>query len=191
MDPAGAAGAGKASRLAGPITIRRSRAGAAGGRLAVSAAPSRDRAAALAALVALVYAFATATAIFNTTYDTQSRVDALLTNGANVNVAGTSAAPASAQLDAVRALPGVAAAEPLMHRMAYVGADLQDISGVDTARIGRVTTLSNAYFSNHDAVANLAALRAAPDGILVADETVKDFQPPLGGRAEPATAERF
>lgn len=148
--------------------------------VAASLSRQRRRVAGAAALVALAFAFATATAIFNTTYDTQSRVDALLTNGADVNVTGTSAAPAGAQLDALRALPGVAAAEPLMHRMAYVGADLQDIFGVDTARIGRVTTLSNAYFGNHDATATMAALRAAPDGILVAEETVKDFQLKLG-----------
>jgi putative ABC transport system permease protein len=60
--------------------------------------------------------------------------------------------------------------------MAYVGADLQDIFGIDAARLGRVTTLADAYFANHDAKGTLALLQRTPDGVLVAEETVKDFQ---------------
>lgn len=132
------------------------------------------------AMVALAFAFATATAIFNTTYDSQSRVDAVLTNGADVTVTGTSQAPAGALLESLKTIPGVATAEPLMHRLAYVGADLQDFYGVDAKRIGIVTTLANAYFANHDAVQTMAALQRTPDGVLVSEETAKEFQLKLG-----------
>ena len=65
---------------------------------------------------------------------------------------------------------------PRQHRMAYVGTDLQDIFGIDATRIGRVTTIADAYFSNRDAKGTLALLQKTPDGVLVAEETVKDFQ---------------
>lgn len=64
----------------------------------------------------------------------------------------------------------------MMHRLAYVGSDLQDMFGVDAKRIGQVTTLSNAYFANHDAASTMALLQRTPDGVLVAQETVNDFQ---------------
>lgn len=38
-------------------------------------------------LVAIAFSFAVSTAVFNTTYNAQSRVDAELTNGADVQVA--------------------------------------------------------------------------------------------------------
>ena len=96
------------------------------------------------------FAFATATAIFNSTYNAQSRVDAELTNGADVTLTGTTSHPASELLAELRAIPGVAAAEPMMHRFAYVGADLQDMFGINPTTIGKLTTISNAYFANHD-----------------------------------------
>jgi len=144
--------------------------------VAASLSRERDRIATGVALVSLAFAFATATSIFNTTYDAQARVDAELTNGADVTVIGTTAAPASALLDRLRSLPGVAAAEPLVHRYAYVGSDLQDIFGIDAATIRHATTISNAYFANHDAEQTLALLSRTPDGVLVAEETVKDYQ---------------
>lgn len=148
--------------------------------ISASLSRQRDRIAAAAALVALAFAFATATSIFNTTYDTQSRVDAILSNGADVVVSGTSVAPAGVLLEQLRAIPGVAVAEPLMHRLAYVGSDLQDFYGVDVKRISQVTTLANAYFANHDAVATMAALQRTPDGVLVSEETAKEFQLKMG-----------
>ena len=173
------------ARLALRIGISRPLRWLAGaGTLAPLIAPSlgrqRHRIAAASALVALAFAFATATAIFNTTYDAQARVDAELTNGADVAVTGTPAAPAGALLERLRALPDVAAAEPLMHRFAYVGADLQDLFGIDARRIGNVTIIADAYFGNHDAAQTLALLQRTPDGVLVAEETVKDFQLRIG-----------
>lgn len=140
----------------------------------------RSRIAAATALVALAFAFATATSIFNTTYDSQSRVDAVLTNGADVAVTGSSGAPAGALLEKLKTIPGVATAEPLMHRLAYVGSDLQDFYGVDAKRIGQVTSLANAYFANHDAVQTMDMLQRTHDGVLVSEETAKEFQLKLG-----------
>ena len=124
----------------------------------------------------LAIAFAISISVFNATYQAQARVDAELTNGADVAVSGTAAAPAGELRDRLAALPGVAAAIPLQHRFAYVGTDLQDLYGIDAATIGRAATMSNAYFGNGDAQATLSALQDAPDGVLVSQETVTDFQ---------------
>ena len=131
-------------------------------------------------LVALALAFATSTAIFNTTYNAQAQVDAELTNGADVQVRGTSTAPPSGQLAQLTELPNVSAAVAMQHRFAYVGADLQDLFGIDPATIGQVTHLANAFFANGDAQATLAALAAQPNGVLVSEETMQDFQLQLG-----------
>ena len=144
----------------------------------VAAALSRQarRLTAGIAMTALAISFAVSTAIFNATYEAQSRVDAELTNGADVTVFGTSEKPADAYLAALAALPDAAAAEPMQHRFAYVGADLQDLYGIDPVRIGHATSLSDAYFSGRNAAAMLARLAATPDGVLVSQETVQDFQ---------------
>ena len=127
-------------------------------------------------LVALAVSFATSTAIFNTTYEHQSAVDATLTNGADVTVTGTINSPAAPDLDAIRKSNGVAAAEPMQHRYAYVGNDLQDLYGIDPTKIEKATAMSDAYFGNANAKTTLASLQATPDGVLVSDETVGDFQ---------------
>jgi putative ABC transport system permease protein len=150
------------------------------GRMATPAAASLSRQsgrlAAGAALAALAFSFAAATAIFNTTYNDQALVDAQLTNGADVAVTGTTDNPAAARLNDIRSVPGVAAAEPMQHRFAYVGADLQDIYGVDPAQVGHATHIADAFFANHDARASLALLANTPDGVLVSQETANDFQ---------------
>lgn len=131
-------------------------------------------------LVALAVSFAASTAIFNTTYERQALVDATLTNGADVTITGTLASPASPMLDQIRAAPGVAWAEPMQHRFAYVGNDLQDLYGIDPQTISKATAMSNAYFENANANATLALLQSHPDGVLVSDETVTDFQLKMG-----------
>ncbi|MGO9741327.1 MAG: FtsX-like permease family protein [Roseiarcus sp.] len=133
-----------------------------------------------ATMLALAIAFAVSTAIFNTTYNAQARVDAELTNGADVTVFGAGAYPAGKHLDAIRRLPHAAAAEPMQHRFAYVGSDLQDLYGVDPRTIGRVTSLSDAYFAGGGAAEILALLAATPNGVLVSAETVTDFQLEVG-----------
>jgi putative ABC transport system permease protein len=127
-------------------------------------------------LVTLAVSFAVSTAVFNTTYNAQARVDAELTNGADVTVTGSTAAPTGRLLTQLAALPGVAAAQPMQHRFAYVGSDLQDLYGVDPLRIGEATSMSNAFFADGDAAATLAALAKQADGVLVSQETVTDFQ---------------
>lgn len=134
------------------------------------------------AMAALALAFATSTAIFNTTYNGQARVDAELTNGADVTVFGTTANPAGPHLATLAKVKGVAAAVPMMHRFAYVGADLQDIYGIRPDQLTRATHLSDAYFRGASARAILAKLKATPDGVLVSEETVKDFQLNPGDR---------
>jgi putative ABC transport system permease protein len=150
--------------------------------IAASLSRQQRRMARGVALVALAFAFATATAIFNSTYNAQSRVDAELTNGADVTLTGTTSHPAGKLLSGLKALPGVVTAEPMMHRFAYVGADLQDMFGINPATIGKLTTISNAYFTNHDAAKSLALLAETPDGVFVSQETVDDFQLQQGDR---------
>ncbi len=144
--------------------------------VAASLVRQRDTIAHGAVLVALAFAFAASTAVFDTTYQAQSRVDAELTNGSDVTVTGSTATPAGPLLPRLAALPGVVAAEPMIHRYAYVGADLQDIFGVDPATVGRATPLPDAYFAGGTARDMMARLASRPDAILVAQETVNDFQ---------------
>ncbi len=128
-------------------------------------------------LVALTVAFAASTAVFNSTYQAQAEVDARLSNGADVTVTqspGAVAAPRSAaQLARV---PGVKSIEPLQHRLAYVGADLQDLYGVRPSTIGAAGKLQNSWFAGGSANALVKTLASRPDGVLVSAETVKDFQ---------------
>jgi putative ABC transport system permease protein len=159
-----------ATPLGGPIAAA----------VAASLAWQRARIGLGVALAALAVAFLVSTAVFNATYEAQSRVDAELTNGADVTFTGTTSAPAGSLLNAVRKLPGVAAAEPMQHRYAYVGTDLQDLYGINAATITQATDMSNAFFQNGDAAKTLTLLSQRPDAVLVSDETVNDFQLSLG-----------
>lgn len=128
-------------------------------------------------LMGLSASFALSVSIFNTTYAAQSRVDAQLTNGADVTITTAAAAGLPAgTAEAVRGLPGVAAAQPMQHRFAYVGSDLQDLYGIDPASIGQATSMSDAFFSGGSAQQVLHTLAATHNGVLVSDETVQDFQ---------------
>jgi putative ABC transport system permease protein len=144
----------------------------------VTASLSRDRQRVTkgVVLVALAFSFATSTAIFNSTYENQANIDASLTNGADVTVSGSTQAPPSAILPKISNISGVHWAEPMQHRFAYVGTDLQDLYGINPATIGNATSISNAYFTSNDAAATLSSLQTTPDGLLVSDETVTDFQ---------------
>jgi len=145
----------------------------------VAASMSRQRrmVATAVALVTLTVAFAASTAVFNSTYKQQAAVDARLSNGADVTVTespGTTVAPAGGA--ALAKIPGVRSVEPIQHRFAYVGADLQDLYGVNPSTIVGATKLQDAYFQGGSASELMAKLGANPDGLLVSDETVKDFQ---------------
>ncbi len=111
-------------------------AGRLSGTIAASMSRQRRLLARALALVALTVSFAASTAIFNATYRQQAEVDALLTNGADVTVTespGVVVGPR--QHPTLAAVPGVRSVEPVQHRYAYVGADLQDLYGVRTDTI--------------------------------------------------------
>jgi putative ABC transport system permease protein len=129
------------------------------------------------ALVALTAAFAASTAVFNATYQQQAEADARLTNGADVTVTespGSRVGPQGAA--ALAKVQGVRSIEPLQHRFAYVGSDLQDLYGVRPQTIGAAGKLQNGWFSGGSAGGLMRSLAARPDGVLVSQETVHDFQ---------------
>jgi len=166
---------GRGSRIVG--WIARPLAGRLAPTVAASMARQRHVLARAVVLVALTVSFAASTAVFNTTYRQQTEVDALLTNGADVTVTeppGVAAPP----VDAARLaeVPGVTSVEPLQHRFAYVGADLQDLYGVRPSTVVGATKLQDAYFAGGTARRLIDRLATRPDGLLVSAETVKDFQ---------------
>ena len=129
------------------------------------------------ALVALAVSFAVSTAIFNATYQAQSRVDAELTNGSDVTVSGIPSAKIALELlSKLEKLPTIVGVRAMQHGFAYVGNDLQDIYGIDPRTIGSATQLADAYFAGGNAAAALKTLADQPDGVLVSDETATDFQ---------------
>ena len=87
-------------------------------------------------------------------------------------------------------MPGVQSVEPLQHRFAYVGADLQDLYGVRTTTIVDATKLQDAYFQGGSAAKLIGRLAKQPDGVLVSAETVKDFQLQPGDLDQAAAAGR-
>ncbi|MCU1487373.1 MAG: hypothetical protein JWN67_4119 [Actinomycetia bacterium] len=130
-------------------------------------------------LLALTFTFAISTAVFNATYRQQARVDAVLTNGADVTVTPTTNAATSLE-PKVAGIAGVRHVEPLEHRFAYVGADLQDLYGVQPDTIRSAGKLQDAYFTGGTAKALLGRLARRPDAALFSAETVLDFQLHLG-----------
>ncbi len=152
-----------------------------GGQLAptVAATMARQRRmlAGAVTLVALTAAFAGSTAVFNATYQQQAEADARLSNGADVSVVespGTVVGPSGAA--ALAKVRGVKSIEPLQHRFAYVGADLQDLYGVRPASILSAGRLENGWFAGGTAKQLMDTLAQRPDNLLVSAETVKDFQ---------------
>ncbi|MCQ8193787.1 ABC transporter permease [Streptomyces rugosispiralis] len=159
------------ARLVRPLT------GAMAGTTAASLSRRRRPLARAVVLLALALSFAASTASFNSTYRQQAEVDARLTNGADVTVTqspGSRVGPGAA--NPLAAIPGVRHVEPLQHRFAYVGADLQDLYGVRPSTITSATSLQNAYFAGGSAKSLMSKLTARPDSLLVSEETVKDFQ---------------
>src|SRR6202022_3236807 len=117
------------------------------------------------------------TAVFNSTYRQQAEADARLTNGADVAVVespGSNVGPS--QGGAPSKLRGGGSVEPVQHRFAYVGSDLQDLFGVNPATISSAGKLQNAWFQGGSASQLTAKFASKPDSVLVSDETVKDFQ---------------
>lgn len=127
-------------------------------------------------LLALAVSFAVSTAVFNATYHQQAEVDARLTNGADVTVTEPPGARVPPASGAALRISGVRHVEPLQHRFAYVGSDLQDLYGVRPDTIARATSLQDAYFAGGTARQLMQRLAQHPDNLLVSVETVNDFQ---------------
>src|SRR5439155_25873503 len=116
-------------------------------------------------------------AVFNATYRHQVALGALLTTGADVAVTEPPGArPAALDAMSLARIRGVRHVEALEHRFVYVGADLQDLYGVDPRTIIRATHLQDAYFAGGGARPLMATLARQPDAALVSAETVRDFQ---------------
>ena len=134
-----------------------------------------------AVLLGLAIAFAVSTATFNATYAQQAEADAQLTNGADVTVTAAPGSPPAPDLtNRLSAIPGVVSVEPLQHRFAYIGNDLQDLYGIHPSTITTATALQDSYFSGGTASDLLNTLNSRPDSILVSAETVKDYQLTVG-----------
>ncbi|MGX4691556.1 FtsX-like permease family protein [Streptomyces sp. JNUCC 63] len=127
-------------------------------------------------LLALAVSFAVSTAVFNATYQQQAEVDARLTNGADVTVTEPPGARIPPSAANTLKIAGVRHVEPLQHRFAYVGSDLQDLYGVRPNTIAQATSLQDAYFSGGTAQQLMQQLAQRPDNLLVSAETVNDFQ---------------
>jgi putative ABC transport system permease protein len=115
--------------------------------------------------------------VFDAPSQHQVGVDAVLTNGGDVTV--NEPATASTGPDLARqiaSVPGVANVEPVQHRFAYVGTDLQDLYGVDPATVVGAAQLQNAYFQGGSARGLMQQLARHPDNLIVSAETVHDFQ---------------
>ncbi|PRZ43990.1 putative ABC transport system permease protein [Antricoccus suffuscus] len=162
-------------------TMVRPMSGTLAGFATTSAVRRRGTLARAGVLAGLALAFATSTAAFNATYHAQAEVDARLTNGSDVAVTvppGTTLPADTGQK--LAKVSGVATVEPLMHRYAFIGSDLQDLYGVQPGSIASATKLQDAYFTGGTASQLMAKLARHPDSILVSQETVKDYQLHLG-----------
>lgn len=130
-----------------------------------------------AAGLAVALGLAVSTAIFTSTYDTQSRLDVALTVGSDVAVVEPPGSTVGPQAAAVIArVPGVLAVEPLQHRFGYVGPDLQDIYGVQASTFARVAPLQDAFVPGSTITKTLSQLQSTPDGVLLSAETLHDYQ---------------
>ncbi|MCY7302028.1 MAG: ABC transporter permease [Thermoleophilia bacterium] len=165
------------SRLVGPL------AGSLSQTVAATMVRQRRQLARALTLVTLTVAFAGSTAAFNATYKQQAEADARLSNGADVVVTesqGTRVGPDAGKR--LASVPGVRVVEPVQHRFAYIGADLQDLYGVGATTIVRNGRLQDGFFSGGTAKELFATLAARPDSILVSQEAVTDYQLKPGDR---------
>ncbi|MEU6094965.1 FtsX-like permease family protein [Streptomyces sp. NPDC047079] len=158
------------ARLARPLTATLA------GTTAATLSRRRRPLARSVVLLALAVSFAVSTAVFNATYRQQAEVDAQLTNGADVTVTEPPGARVAPAAGSALKISGVRHVEPLQHRFAYVGSDLQDLYGVRPDDIAQATSLQDAYFAGGTADQLMRKLAQRPDNLLVSAETVHDFQ---------------
>ncbi|GAB1646423.1 FtsX-like permease family protein [Krasilnikovia sp. MM14-A1259] len=125
--------------------------------------------------LAIAVAVTVSAAVFTHTYDQQARLDTALTVGSDVAV--TLPPDSNTGLNpAIAAVPGAAAVEQVSHRLVYVGPDLQDLYGIDAATIGRAAPLQDAFTPGTSIKTALGRLAATPDGALLSQETLHDYQ---------------
>ena len=135
------------------------------------------------ALIALTTCFAATTAAFNATYKHQAEADARLSNGADVVLLATRTAGLSPALrSAVAHVPGVSSTEPLQHRYAYIGRDLQDLYGVNARTVGNGARLQDSWFAGGTTAQLMGKLAQRPNGVLLSQEVVHDYQLRPGDR---------
>jgi putative ABC transport system permease protein len=128
-------------------------------------------------LVALTVCFAGSTAAFNATYKQQAEIDARLSAGADVVVTetpGSNVGPGAAA--SLGRVAGVKSVEPLQHRFVYLGADLQDLYGVNSATIVKNAQLRDSFFKGGTAKMLFDRLAARPDAALVSLEAATAYQ---------------
>jgi putative ABC transport system permease protein len=127
-------------------------------------------------VVGLLLAFGVNLGIFSATWDQQANVDAQLTLGADVVATAPPGLAAKHDLAGkIARVPGVKASSALDHSYAYIGPDLQDTYGIDTASFTKATTLRDSYFIGGSADQMISRLRSTKDGILVSKETITDY----------------
>jgi putative ABC transport system permease protein len=137
-------------------------------------------------LLALALAFAASTATFNATYRAQAEVDAQLTNGADITVTEPPGSSVSAGAAAkLAAVPGVRAVEPIQHRFAYVGADLQDLYGVNPSSITNVTA-SSLNFPRHPKTASSSPTPATSPNAPAPTPSERSLSTPAGTTPQPS-----
>jgi putative ABC transport system permease protein len=157
--------------------LARPTAGELSGTVAASMSRQRSLISRSVALVALATTFAVSTAAFNTTYQQQARADARLSNGADVVVTTAPSANLTPSFTSTLSkIPGVASVEPLQHRYAYIGKDLQDVFGVNARTVASNAKLQDAWFTGGSAKTLLERLQHTPNGVLLSAEVVHDYQ---------------
>jgi putative ABC transport system permease protein len=67
-------------------------------------------------------------------------------------------------------------------RVVYVGSEAQDLLAIDPGSLPSVATLSNGFFRGITAAQAMDLLAAQPDGILVSEETARDYSIVPGDR---------
>ena len=135
------------------------------------------------AVLAAALGLGLSTAVFTTTYDQQSRLDVALMVGSDVSATalpGTDPGPAQARV--IAGAPAVTAVQPLVHRFAHVGPDLQDLIGIHPRTIQNAAALQDAFVPGSTIQATLAAMAAARDGVLLSAETIRDYQLHVGDK---------